>query len=373
MTMNKQTKVLFILPSLHAGGTENYALRFIRFCRTSKFKFYILSPNLKKGDLHEKFEALGCTIFYQKISYFNPFNFIKLYKLLEYYNFDVIGTFNGNFGGIPISIARLAGVPKRIAWYRRSTNAFGTNPLKLIYNQMVNRLVYHNATDILSNSRFALNSFYNHYWENDTRFAIIPNGLHIDTYQQAISKLEARKLLGIKNDVFLIGHVGRFDPSKNHITIFKIAEALKDECPEIQFIFAGKGTDSPQFEDLLNNYNIYDKTMPFGLIENVPLLYKSLDMFIFPSITEGQPNALVEAMVSGIPVITSNIPPIQEILPESIKNSMPEPTDYVAFTKLIKILYKSYSEREKYICNSFAIKQFDGEINFKEFLHKLNE
>src|SRR5690606_10529380 len=158
----------------------------------------------------EKFEAEGCTIFYQKISYFNPIKFINLYQVLQKHNFDVIGTFNGNFGGIPISIARLAGVPKRVAWYRRSTNAFGTNPLKLIYNRMVNWLVRLNATDILSNSRFALDTFYKHYWETDPRFAIIPNGLDTNTFQQTICKLEARKQLGIKDNVYLIGHVGRF-------------------------------------------------------------------------------------------------------------------------------------------------------------------
>src|SRR5699024_4992412 len=117
----------------------------------------------------DDFVHAGCKIVYQPISYLNIKRFYEFYKLLKEENFDVICTLNGNFGGIPITISRLAGIKKRIAWYRRSTDAFGNNPFKKLYNQFVNRLVRWNATSILSNSKFALERFHGKYFKNDPR------------------------------------------------------------------------------------------------------------------------------------------------------------------------------------------------------------
>ena len=371
MRSNQSKKILFILYSLDAGGAENYALRFIQFAKRVNLTFHVLSPNLSKGDLHDEFALQNCIIHYQKISYANPLKFYQLFRLLKKEQFDVICTFNGNFGGFPHTIARLAGVKKRIALHRRSTNAFGSHPLKRLYNQMVNRLIRYNATTILSNSRFAFDNFYANYWEKDQRFSIIRNGLDTALYRKHIDKKEARQQLGLSQDTFLIGHVGRYDKAKNHTTIFKVANKLKDKIPNVRFVFAGKDTDSPVFQQKLEEYNITSLVLSYGLIKDVPLFYKSMDLFLFPSVTEGQPNALLEAMASGLPIITSNIPPILEVLPDILSSKMPDPLDHNAFAEIIKELYDSPQKQVEYTFRKYAIENFDGQVNFNLFLDKL--
>src|SRR5699024_9011143 len=120
----------------------------------------------------------GCRVIYQSISYLNIGKFYQLYKWLKKENLDVVCTLNGNFGGIPLTVARLAGTHNRIAWHRRSTDAFGNNPFKKLYNKFVNQLLRWNATSILSNSNFALQNFYGRYRKNDPRFQVIYNSVN---------------------------------------------------------------------------------------------------------------------------------------------------------------------------------------------------
>ena len=66
----------------------------------------------------------------------------------------------------------------------------------------------------------------------------------------------------------------------------------------------------------LQELNIEANTSLWEFRKDIPRVLKSLDCFIFPSLTEGQPNALIEAMISGVPFIASDIPPIKECVPE---------------------------------------------------------
>jgi len=360
------SKVLFILPTLSAGGAENYALRFIKYYRED-FEFHILSVNSNKGDLHEEFECLNIQLFHQSIGYFNPRKAHELYKLLKKYNYDTVVSFTGNFSGLPLTIAKYAGVKNRIVFHRRSTNAFGNNPIKLFYNKMSNLLLRKNATKILSNSETALKNFYGNTYQRNSKYKIIKNGVSATDFNIDVSKITAREKLNLPQNKFIIGHVGRFDPAKNHETIFKVIQILKEHDKKFRFVFCGKGTDSDGFLSQLEKYNIQDMVITLGLINDVPILYKALDLFYFPSITEGQPNALIEAMISGLPVVTSNIEPILDSLPDEAKPLTISPTDVLKASEILSLFLNNTIETKKYVHQNWAIKSFDVETNFNEF------
>jgi len=104
-----------------------------------------------------------------------------------------------------------------------------------------------------------------------------------------------------------------------------------------------------------------------GLLNDVPIFYKALDTFYFPSITEGQPNALIEAMISGVPVVTSNIEPILDSLPKNTETLAIPPTDILKASDILSLFLNNTIEKKKYIHQDWAIKNFDVETNFNEF------
>lgn len=365
-----ESKILFILPSFNAGGSENYALRFIQYCKNDPFEFHVLSLILEEGDMEDLFLKEKCILHYKRISYLNPMKFFQIYKFFIKERFDVVCTFNGNFGGVPLLISNLSGIKKRISWYRRSSNAFGENRFKKFYNKLVNYLVRHNATVILSNSRYALESFHKAYYKKDNRYKIIPNGVDAKRFRTSLSKSEARDTLNIPVDIFLVGHVGRFDPAKNHEAIFKIAAKLKDRNFNIGFLFCGKDTDGEAFEALLKTHDIKDICYNIGLTQELPMVLKTMDLFFFPSKTEGQPNALIEAMVAEIPVLASNIPPILEATPENVDTV--DPYDIECALQLIVDFKNNLDLRNNAIHKNWAEEMFDYTKNFELFKLELN-
>jgi len=362
----KYKKVLFILPTLHAGGAENYTLRFIKTYK-DKYDFHVLSVNTNKGDLHNEFINAGAKVFYKSISYFNILKFYSFYKLVKKHNIDTVGTFNGNFGGMPLFIARLAGVKNRIALYRRSTNAFGNNFFKLLYNNLGIYLVRKNATTILSNSIFAFKNFHGAYYLNDRRYKVISNGIDTAGFKTDKTRQEARKVLGLPESMHIVGHVGRYDPAKNHKTIFNVIKIIRETNTDIKFVFCGKNTDGQAFKNELVKYGIQDNVISLGIKNDIPLVLKSFNQFYFPSVTEGQPNALIEAMVIGLPVTVSNIEPILEALPETAHIHAIAPLDAYGAVKSIMNIYNSGENIGQFVHKDWSVKKFNHAINFQLF------
>jgi glycosyltransferase involved in cell wall biosynthesis len=315
----RKTRVLFVLPSLHAGGAENYVLRLVRFAGPHAFEWHVLSPNLGRGDLHDAFLAEGTQVRYQSIGYFNPVKMLRFYHYLKAGRFDVVCTLNGVFGGLTLAMANAAGVKSRVGWHRRSTPAFRPTWGRRAYAKIALWLLEKNSTRILSNGRAALDHFHGVDWVNDERFGVIPNGVDAGAFlAHRETPQEALKALGIPREGYVIGHVGRYDPAKNHETIFRVAAELIQREPTATFVFCGKGTDSAAFRQRLEHFGIASHCVALGLQPNLPRVYRSFDVFYFPSVTEGQPNALIEALLAKLPFVASDIPGVREVVPPAL-------------------------------------------------------
>src|SRR5699024_4359596 len=151
--------------------------------------------------------------------------------------------------------------------------------LRLTYDNLMNYLVSRYSTKILSNSNYALDFFFNNDTIQHSSKSVIPNGINMKVFNNQIPKERARKQLGINNDVFLVGHVGRFDPAKNHEFFFKAAKIIVQKWHNTQFLFCGKGTDSSEFKQLANKYGMGSKCIFLGLQNDIPLILSALDLF----------------------------------------------------------------------------------------------
>ena len=354
---------------MDAGGIENYLLNFLHFTH-EKWDCTVVARNGRRGDLTEEYEKLKIIIRYQGVGYINPLKWYRLYQFFKSESYDTICDFNGNFGGIPMLIGKLAGIKNRIVFYRRSSRAYELTALKLFYDNLMNKLVNRYATKILSNSRYALNVFFKQQVSLNGKFKVIPNGINLESFTTEYTKQEARQKLNIESNAFVVGHVGRVDPAKNHEMIFKVASELIERIPNVRFLFCGKDTDSQEFMKAAERYGITNRCYFLGLQDDIPLVLQTMDIFYFPSVTEGQPNALIEAMIMGVPILASRIPPICEIIPEKNHNDyLIDPLNVSESVNRIMDLYeKSY---KRVSLESHMKQKFDATKNFKLFEHEL--
>ena len=362
-------KICFILPTFNPGGAENYLLRFLGYFSDSRHEITVVAKQHQDGILRPRFQALGVRTIHRSAGYFNPARAVEQILFFRREAFDVICDFTGNFAGLNMWLSRRVGVPRRISLYRRSSHAFRQSWHKLLYVRLQNRLVFRHATDILSNSQHALDTFFPYCdgGRSDDRFRVIPNGVDAKAFVEAASKKNSREMLGLAQDAFIVGHVGRFDPAKNHGTMLKVFRSLASRIENARFVFCGLGTDSSGFRDVVRETGMEERVLCLGTHDDIPSVLTSFDLFYFPSVTEGQPNALIEAMISGLPVITSDIPPIREAVPEDMHALLVDPMDAEAAEKVILALHDDGELRNSYRCQEWAIDRYDAAENFKLF------
>lgn len=357
--MKKEHKILFIIGNLDAGGTETYLLRFLKYLN-NKYNVTVLCTYGKKGSLYEQYKLYCNKLDIFRLGSTNPFLWIKFYFYLKKNKFNTICDFNGNFAGINMLISTICKCNKRITFYRQTNDLIEKNFMFFSINKIVKSLVYKYSTHILSNSKTAFNLFYPHI--QDIRFKVIYNGINSELFNFEESKEQIRKSLNIPINKFVVGHTGRYHEVKNQITIIDVAEILCQEIPDVMFVLCGRGVVE-KFSPIIKSRKLLNNFLLLNERNDIPRILKSFDMYYFPSTSEGQPNALIEAMLSGLPILVSNIEPILETIPTFLYNRAVEPFDINSSINIIKETIRNKQE------NNMTKSTIDYSIN-KYCYHK---
>lgn len=358
--------VTFIVIGLGSGGIENYLLRFLNEYYQNFDSIYIYCKGGKGGQLENEYLLIpNLKIIKSEIGYLDYKGLKKLKNFYYKEKINVVCDFTGNFSGLTLFTAKRVGIKKRVAFYRSSTDRFKNDVFRDIYNKSMNLLVRKFATDILSNSKTALNNYFSGVWTSDNRFEVIYNGVNAESF--TLQKDDLRDELNIPKDAFVIGHTGRFNPAKNHLAIINVAEILTKKYNDIYFIMCGNGVKE-NLHNEVKNRRLLDRIFLFENRRDIPRFLNTMDCYFFPSVTEGQPNALIEAMIMGLPYVASNINPIKETVLDD--RNLYDPNDIQSFSKSLEHIYKKRSGRDLKLQQQ-AIKRFDSRKLFKFFYNRL--
>ena len=363
-------KVVFIITGLNAGGIETYLLRYLNY--DISLNAIVICKSGIGGQLENEYQKrLGHNnIIKLKVGFFNVVSWFKLYRLFKQLNVDTVCDFTGNFAGIPMQCAKITGIKKRISFYRGSSNHFKEDFFRLFYNKWVQFLVLKNSTKILSNSYAALDYFFPERSFESEKFKVVYNGIDENFINTEFDKNKIREELEIPQDAFVVGHTGRYTWAKNHKTIIKVAISLCVSCKNIYFLIIGKGTKEALLSQI-EKLGLQKQIKILGYRSDIGNLLSAMDLFFFPSITEGQPNSLLEAMVRGLPIIASNINPIRESVPPNFRKELLDPLDVDAAIKKIKDAYYDSTILDSMIFTQWARNRYNAKTAFEAFHREL--
>ena len=156
---------------------------------------------------------------------------------------------------------------------------------------------------------------------NGSHFHIVPNSINSRDYIYTDKRMNIlRQKYGISSKTLVIGHVGRFCKVKNHIFVLYIFKEILVRNTNSLLLLAGDGPLKHEMKDLAERLGIRKQVKFLGVRTDINDLMCLMDVFIFPSLYEGLPVALVEAQASGLPaVISDHIPKDSILIPELIK------------------------------------------------------
>lgn len=150
-----------------------------------------------------------------------------------------------------------------------------------------------------------------------TNTVVIHNGIDVRRFADVQkSKDEVQKELGIKKGSFVVGHIGRFDPVKNHSFLIDVFDAVCKRRNDAFLLLVGDGSGKEEAETKLGSLGLQGRYLILSHRPDIPQLMRAMDVFVFPSLYEGLPLALIEAQVSGLRCAVSDAVPQEAFVTE---------------------------------------------------------
>lgn len=311
---HKCVKVMYLCESLRVGGAEQLILTTVKNLDRDKF-FPIVCSIREKGRIGREIEDLGITVVSLGIEP-NFFNFKLLYKLLKIIKANKpqilhCHLFYANYFG------RLAAIITRVTVVIITEHGTYSN-FKKFYHHWIDFILSLFTSRIIAVSKAVREYLCKQSLISFRKVNVIYNAVDIDRFDKVyeLNKNLMRKRLGSYDSDLLIGCVSTIVPWKGQAILLKAFAKIVEIIPSAKLYIIGRSNH--EFEEQLDNF-IQDN----GLLENVhflgerrdiPEILKALDIFVFPSLTEGLGISLLEAMYMGIPPIASNIEGITEVI-----------------------------------------------------------
>jgi glycosyltransferase involved in cell wall biosynthesis len=169
-----------------------------------------------------------------------------------------------------------------------------------------------------------------------------------------IERQIAREQLGIKDDAFAIVTIANFYPTKGLRYLIEAANKINSHP---KFYLIGEGPERKSLEKLIEKYNLKNKINLLGIISKAQKYLKSFDLFVLPSLKEGLPYALIEAMYASLPIIATAVGGVPEMIENGKSGILVPPANSRILAEKIDELIKNRKFAENLGMRAFLAAQ----------------
>jgi glycosyltransferase involved in cell wall biosynthesis len=288
--------------------------------------FEISAVLFNEGRLASELRALGVKTKVISESEYNSFSVVK--QLVDYFGqqrFDILHThkYKDNILGAVSSACR--GIRRRVRTVHGSSEPFvGFEAVKISAYELVDSWVNRYLIDqILVVSLDLRNHLINKF--RSEKVTCIRNAIDIEQIRVTRSATELRKELKLGEKEFLIGTMGRLMPVKGLGSFLKAADIIRRQKPNVKFIIAGDGPLKPALRAQVREYDLDKEVLFLGHRDDGYDILKLIDLFVLPSLNEGIPMVLLEALALARPVIASRVGGIPEVIEDGVSGLLVTP------------------------------------------------
>jgi len=202
------------------------------------------------------------------------------------------------------------------------------------------------------------------------KISIIDNGINVGRFEKQFDIEKLRKQFGIPVYSKVIGTVGRLSSEKGHYILLEAAEKIIKKYPSTFFIIAGDGKLKDRLKSRAKQFKIEQNFLLPGLINDIPELLSILDIFVLPSLKEGLPMALLEAMAARKPIVATNVGNIPLAIVHNETGLLVEPGDTPALENAIIELLNNKNKANKLVQNGYVaiFNKFTSKIMTRKYI-----
>ena len=146
------------------------------------------------------------------------------------------------------------------------------------------------------------------------KITVIHNGVDTDRYRPGPPRADLYREFGIDPRETVVATVASLKSEKSIDTLLKAAALASEQARGLRFLIVGDGPDRPMLEKLTNDLGLTNRVIFTGIRDDVPEVLRLADLFVLSSRTEAFPNVVLEAMATGLPVVTTDVGSVWEMV-----------------------------------------------------------
>jgi len=338
---NRKINVLQLTEGLGWAGAEKKLWELVH--RMDKSRFNTLVCNFGMGDYFpEQLERLGLR--YVTLKRRNQFDISliwRLYHLIRREKIDVVMStlFYADF--MAALVGKWAGAKAVFSWETISS------PLWLLPRRLYPyRAVIKLADQVISVSQATAKWLQEERGVSERQITVIPYGVDLQRFITA-RNMQLKAQLGIPAASPVIGMVARLQPQKGHTFLFQAARIIQEKAPQTRIVLVGGGPDRDILEKQVHEMGLANMVHFLGYRDDIPDLLNTFDIFTLPSLFEGLPNVVLEAMACGLPVVATPVDGTREaVIPEQTGILVPVEKPALLAEALLALLTNPARARE---------------------------
>ena len=346
-------KIIQIIPLLDLAGAETMCENLTNSLIKLGHEVIVISLYDYHSVITERMEKNGIKIIYlNKKSGLDLSLTIKLVKIFKEYKPDVVHShlYAGKYAHVAASMCGVNG--KVYTIHNIAKNEAG------MMNRTFNRFLFKHCHVVpVSLSKEIQKSVVDEYNINFKDTPVIFNGVSMEKCHIKNDYTGNKKVL----------HIGRFSKQKNHEVLVKAFSIVVNRGHDVSLYLYGQGELEESIKELVKNLHM-DKNIFFcGLTDDVYSVMESTDIFVLPSLFEGMPMTLIEAMGTGMPILASNVGGIPDMIENEKSGLLCEPTVEQVAAGLEKLI-SSEEDRKLYGQNAvIGSEKFSADMMAKDY------
>ena len=300
MTNTNPIRILHVVTYMGRGGLETMLMNYYRRIDRAKVQFDVVVHREFRSDYDDEIEMLGGRIF--RLPRLVPWSQSYIKTLEQFFHnhpeYKIVHVHQDCLSSVILKIAEKCGIPIRIAHSHNSNQDKNIKyPIKLFFKRQIPKYATH---------LFACGKDAGDWMFSGAPYRVVNNA--IDTRRYVYNpeiRQSMRNSLGIDDSDFVVGHVGRFSPQKNHEFLLDVFAHLKRQEEKAVLLLVGDGELRSEMEKKAMDLGISQSVIFTGIRNDVPDLMQAMDCFVFPSNYEGLGIVAIEAQASGLSCVVS--------------------------------------------------------------------
>jgi glycosyltransferase involved in cell wall biosynthesis len=332
----KSHKILVLENSLNVGGAER--LLYDILSRIDKERFDVVICCLKDGGyFKDDFKALGFT-FYDKILTYK-YDFWAYRRLARIIVDEKVDLIYSHINRNTVLFSHLSMLTRSVkAWIVAVHSSGSTTGGRLIgplHKRLLSRV-----------SRFiAIADMHKKYLVEveglpAEKTDVIHNGIDIEKHSPGPTDPSLRSELGLREGEVVLTTIASLNPRKRHDILLRAGASVLERHPRLRFLVVGDGPERSRLEGIARDLGIGDRVIFTGIRDDVNAILRLSDLFVLSSMlgTETFPIVLLEAMAAGVPVVSTDVGSVRELVSDGRSATVVPPENPDALAQAIDAL-----------------------------------